>query len=155
MSLTQAEADNLLQMPKVFIDDAPIEFSVREQMDQERVLRSTDRREEFILTIERGGRNYIRLKYQTRARRVIILARLDLNGRRHKNPPESPYKGGEWLGGTHLHLYREGFEDKIAYELLDAPGWADDGSTDGIPALERFMRFCAIIGWPPIQTTLL
>jgi hypothetical protein len=94
MPLTQAEADELLQMPKVFVANAPIEFSLAEPMDHDRVLRSTDRREEFLLTIERGRRKRIRLKYQTRARRVIVLARLELNGPRHKNPPESPYITG-------------------------------------------------------------
>lgn len=154
MPLTQAEADELLQMQKVFVDNDPIEFSLTEPMDYDRVLRSTDRREEFFLTIERGRRKRVRLKYQTRARRVIVLARLELNGARHKNPPESPYKPGEWIGETHLHLYREGFGDRIAYELVDAPGWTDPLLTDGILALERFMRFCGVTQRPPIQTSL-
>ena len=154
MSLTQAEADSLLNLPKVFLDPAPIEFTLTEPMDHERTLRSTDRREEFILTIERGNRNRLRLKYQTRARRVIILARLELNGPRHRNPLGSPYKPGEWLNGTHLHLYREGFDDRIAYELPDAPDWVNGTTTDGIEMLERFMRFCAVNQWPSIQTAL-
>lgn len=154
MSLTQAEADRLLQLPKVFVDQNPIEFTLTEPMDNERILRSSDRREEFILTMERGNRNRLRLKYQTRARKVLILARLELNGPRHKNPPESPYRPGGWISETHLHLYREGFEDRIAYELQDAPDWVDSDSTDGIAALESFLRFCAITQWPPIQTAL-
>src|SRR3990172_8468624 len=137
-------------MPKIFVDQDPIEFSLNEPMDYDRVLRSTDRREEFLLTIERGRRKRIRLKYQTRARRVIVLARLELNGPRHKNPPDPPYKPGEWIGETHLHVYREGFEDRIAYELGDAPGWTDPGSTDGIPALERLMPYCRVPQSPPL-----
>ena len=125
MSLTQAEADELLSMPKIFVDLAPLELSTMEPIDYDRELRSVDRREGFLLTIERGRRNRARLKYQTRARKVIILARLDLNAARHRNPPESPYKPDEWLSETHLHLYREGFEDRVAYELNDAPGWGD------------------------------
>lgn len=139
MSLTQTEADALLNMQKIFVDLAPIEFSTTEPMDYDRVLRSTDRKEEFLLTIERGHRKRIRLKYQTRARRVIVLARLELNGPRHKNPPESPYKPGEWISEIHLHLYREGFEDRIAYELVDAPRWEYGHLDDDIPALENFM----------------
>lgn len=154
MALTQREADELLQMPKIFVDQAPIEFHLSEPMDSERVLRSTDRREEFILTIERGRRVRVRLKYQTRARRVIVLARIELNGPRHKNPPESPHRPGEWIDGTHLHLYREGFEDRIAYALGEVTGWADVNAAEGIPVLERFMRFCGIVHWPPIQTAL-
>lgn len=153
MSLTQDEADSLLQMPKLFVDVSPIEFTLTQPMDYERILRSTDRREEFHLNVERGRRNRIRLKYQTRARRVIVLARLEMNGRRHKNPPESIYKPGEWITGNHLHLYRDGFEDRVAYELADAPGWTGP-LTDGISAFEQFLRFCGVAEWPPIQTAL-
>ena len=155
MSLLQDEADRLLQMEKEFVDSSPIEFTTLEPMDCERELRSLDRREAFLLTLERGGsRNRARLKYQTRARRIIVLARLELNGPRHRNPPDSPYKPGEWLSRTHLHLYREGYEDQIAYELRDAPGWPNGVWLEGIPALERFMRFCAIMQWPTIQTSM-
>lgn len=54
-------------MRKVFASDAPLEFHLMTPMDYDLVLRSTNRREEFLLTIERGQRNRIRLKYQTRA----------------------------------------------------------------------------------------
>jgi hypothetical protein len=154
MSLTQAEADRLLRLPKTFLDSDPIEFALNEPMDHERVLRSSDRREEFVLTIERGTRNRLRLKYQTRGRGSVILARLDLNGARHKNPPNSSYKSGEWISGTHLHLYREGFDDRIAYELEDAPHWTVMNTHDGIIALEGFLEFCTVTSWPSIQTAL-
>ena len=153
MSFTQDEADDLLQLPKLFVDTSPIEFTLTQPMDYERILRSVDRLEEFHLNVERGRRNKIRLKYQTRARRVIVLARLEMNGRRHRNPPESPYKPAEWISQNHLHLYREGFEDQVAYELADAPGWSEP-LTDGIPAFEQFLRFCGVAEWPPIQTSL-
>src|SRR2546426_9137811 len=120
MFLTQAEADALLQMQKQFSDPAPIEFTIQRPMDHDRPLHSLDRREEFLLTLERGTRNHVRLKYQTRARRAIVLARLELNASRHRNPPGSPYKPNQWIGRTHLHVYREGFEARVAYELADA-----------------------------------
>ena len=50
MALTQVEADGLLSMPKIFLDEAPIEFSLAQPMDYDRPLRSSDRREEFLLT---------------------------------------------------------------------------------------------------------
>ncbi len=61
MPLTQAEADGLLEMPKVFVDAVPLEFSLSQPMDYDRILRSVDRREEFLLTIERGRRRRVRL----------------------------------------------------------------------------------------------
>ena len=90
MALTQPEADSLLQMPKEFVDAGLLEFSQNEPMNCDRLLQSLDRREQFLLTVERGQRKRIRLKYQTRARKVITLARLDINGPAHRNPPESP-----------------------------------------------------------------
>ena len=72
MALTQVEADSLLQMPKEFVDPEPLEFTQCEPMNYDRLLHSMDRREQFILTIERGQRNRIRLKYQTRARKIIV-----------------------------------------------------------------------------------
>lgn len=95
MALTQAEADTLLAMAKVFVGAEPIEFSLTQPMSYERVLRSTDRREQFALNVDRSGRTRARLKYQTRARQVFVLARLELSGRRHRNPPAAPYRGGE------------------------------------------------------------
>jgi hypothetical protein len=154
MSLTQEEANSLLFSPKVFVEQSPLEFSLTEPMDYERALRSMDRREEFLITVERGVRNRLRLKYQTRARKIIILARLDYRGRRHRNPPESPYKPGQWLSGTHLHLFREGFDDRIAYDLPDVPKLANMSADDDINALEQFLRFCAVASWPEIQTSI-
>jgi hypothetical protein len=84
-AISQSEADALLALPKSFKDDSPLEFAMTSPMDYERTLLSNDRREEFLLTIERGNRKRVRLKYQTRARKIVILARLDLDGPAHKN----------------------------------------------------------------------
>jgi hypothetical protein len=127
---------------------------ITQPMSYERTLRSTDRREQFALNVERGGRTRARLKYQTRVRRVFVLARLELGGPRHRNPPEAAYKGGEWIGGTHLHLYREGFEDRVAFELADVPFWVGRDVSHGVIALEHFLRFCGVTDWPPIQESI-
>lgn len=158
MPLLQAEADALLQMPKEFVDEDPIEFNLNQPMDLDRFLRSTDRKEEFILTIERGNRNRFRLKFQTRARKVIVLARLELNAAPHRNPPTSTYKPGEWLSGNHLHLYREDFEDRIAYEIADVPELGISKiqpDNNGVEYLVQFLRFCKVRSWPPIQTVMI
>ncbi len=70
MALTQAEADSLLRMPKEFVDPGPLEFTQTQPMNYDRLLHSEDRREQFVLTVKRGRRKRIRLKYQTRLERL-------------------------------------------------------------------------------------
>jgi hypothetical protein len=154
MPLTQAEADALLQMPKEFVDAAPLDFPKSQPVRYERELRSVDRREQFLFDFERGNRNRARLKYQTRGRKVLVLARLDLNGPAHRNPPNSPYHPGARLAGPHFHRYLEDFEDKVAFEPVDVPGLTMRDLTDGVFCLEDFLKFCAVQNAPNIQLTL-
>lgn len=150
-AISQVEADALLVLPKLFKSDEPLEFTMTTPMDYERLLISEDRREEFLLTVERGNRKRIRLKYQTRARKVVILARLDLDGPAHKNPPDSPYRPNKRLLCPHLHLFREGFEDRIAYLPHEVPEFVISNSSNGLVWLEDFLKFCHIDNVPPIQ----
>jgi len=154
MALTQAEADSLLRMPKEFVDPGPLEFTQTQPMNYDRLLHSEDRREQFVLTVKRGRRKRIRLKYQTRARKVIVLARLELNGPAHHNPPESPYRPNQRIDGPHMHLYRESFEDRIAYELEDIPEFVVHDLRSGVKCLEDFLRFVGVSKWPVIQLAL-
>lgn len=154
MALTQPEADSLLHMPKEFMDSEPLEFSQSQPMNYDRVLHSADRREQFILTVERGRRKRVRLKYQTRARAVIVLARLDLNEPAHHNPPDSPYRPGIRIDGPHMHLYRENFDDRIAFELSEVPDLLVRDLASGASCLEDFLRFVGVSKWPAIQLSI-
>jgi hypothetical protein len=153
-AISQAEADALLALPKIFKSDEPLEFAMTTPMDHERVLLSNDRREEFILTIERGNRKRARLKYQTRARKIVVLARLDLDGPAHRNPPDSPHRPNERLLCPHLHLYREGFENRVAYLISDVSDFKVTNASNGLSWLEDFLKFCHIDDVPAIQTTV-
>jgi hypothetical protein len=150
MSLTQAEADLLLKLPKRAHPGTVLELTTSMPMDEDWELMSHDRREEFILTIERGKRKSIRLKFQTRARKVIVLARLDLNGAPHRNPTGQPYRPGELLTSAHLHLYVEGFDDRVAFLLNEVPGFVFSFGND-LGALIQFLTFSAVDPIPTIQ----
>jgi hypothetical protein len=154
MPLTQIEADALLQMPKEFVDVAPLEFPNSQALQYVRELRSLDRKEQFLFDFERGNRNRARLKYQTRGRKVLILARLDLNGPAHRNPPNAPYRPGVRLACPHFHRYIEGFEDKVAYDPTDVPGLSMRDLTNGVFCLEDFLKYCAVQSAPNIQLTV-
>jgi hypothetical protein len=70
-----------------------------------------DLNDSFYLDLTRPRLRPQKLKIQLRASSMDILIRLDINGAPHKNPD------GTRLGGTHLHLYREGAGDDWAIVL--------------------------------------
>jgi hypothetical protein len=143
-------------LEKEFATAELIPFSLGQPFDHERELLSLDRRERFILTLERGRRRRARLKYQTRARKIVVLARLDLDGPAHRNPPDAPHRPGERLPCPHLHLYREGFGDSVAYLPEEAPGFVISDPADGLAWFMDFLNFCRVnpATVPDIQTEL-
>ncbi len=152
--LSQVEADHLLRLEKSFVSHEVIEFSVGEPFQQVHDLQSLDHRERFLLDVERGERKRARLKFQTRARRAIVLARIDIAGRAHRNLDHYPHRPGERFEGIHIHLYREGFDDRVAYLPEDLPEFKIPQSKNDIAWLTAFMEFCRIIDAPPIQVVI-
>ncbi len=152
MSLIQLEADLLLQMPKVFEQRInQIDFPRVQALSAEYTLEGVGTRERFLLDLERGDRKRARLKFQTRARKIYILARIDIEGRPHRNPVDAPYRPNERFTGTHMHLYREGFADRVAFLPAEIPNF--DGPSDGsdVSWLVAFLRFCNVQSIPQIQ----
>ena len=107
--LTQTEANTLIAMRKSFVK--PSTISVVPGAKQSHELVGQDPKERFLLDIWRGTLKLTKLKCQNRGRVVIVLVRLDLNGSPHTNPD------GQRVPDTHLHIYREGFEDRWAYPV--------------------------------------
>ena len=154
MPLSQTEADRLLRLPKQFHSSQDqIEFrrsAFRERYD----LFEIDGRERFLLDLERSQIRTAALKFQTRARTVFILARLDINGRAHRNPQDAPHRPGQRLVGTHLHVYREGFGDRVAFLPQDIPQFSTNPLADEVGWLVAFLRFSGVQSLPTIQTTM-
>ena len=142
--LTKDEAESLLKMEKHY-------FGSKKQFDFPDLggalhipLHSNDKREEFILDITRGRISLEKNTFQTRARRAVVLARLDLGGSPHRNPD------GQELECPHLHLYREGYDAKWAFPLPKEL----TGISDTFGFLDAFMDYCVIIKKPIINTGL-
>jgi hypothetical protein len=95
-----------------------------------------------VLDITRGRINLKKGTYQSRARGVVILARLDFSGRNPDN---------QEIGSPHLHLYREGYGDRLAFPVPPAafPNLADSWAT-----LQDFMRFINLTLTPDIRPSL-
>jgi hypothetical protein len=80
INLTQSEADALITMEKVRVDDKQWDFPA----PGDRIaipLTSADKRENFLLDVTRAQLKLTKATYQNRARQAIILMRLDLDGR--------------------------------------------------------------------------
>lgn len=104
---------------------------------------SLDEKEKFLLDVNRKGRiKLTKCTYQKRYRRVIVLARLDIDGPPHTNPD------GEKVLCPHLHIYKEGYGEKWAYPVpLDK--FSDTKNLDIL--LRDFMKYCNVVRLPIIQ----
>jgi len=107
-------------------------------------LKSKDLREDFILDIHRMSVQLKKNTFQNRARTNVILARIDIGGPLHRNPD------GEEIPCPHIHLYKEGFDDKWAYPLPEV----FSNPADCWKTLEEFMKFCNITQIPHIEKGL-
>jgi len=139
--LTQSEADQLMQMTKRFVRP-PATITIPPGADDTYELAGPNDRERFLLDVWRGTLRLSKLKFQNRVRSAIVLVRLDVDGAPHTNPDGVP------LSGSHLHLFKEGYDDKWAY-LVDPKTFrllSDPGKT-----FHDFCAYCKIESPPPVQ----
>ena len=142
--LPQAEADALMAMEKVCVD--AVEYGYPQPGEKLIVpLTSRDRREAFLLDVTRGQVNLAKVTHQNRAKQIVVLLRLDLEGPPHRNPD------GEEIPCPHLHYYREGFGDKWAKAL---PHGRYRNTEDLFLTFDDFMSHCNIIEKPKVQMGL-
>jgi hypothetical protein len=141
ITLSQTEADALVVVEKNRVEDTPYPYpGIGGSVNIP--LMSIDKREHFLLDINRSSINLKKVTHQLRARVAIVLLRLDIEGPPHRNPD------GQELPCPHLHVYREGYGDKWAYPLSAA---AFSAPTDLWATLTDFMRYCNITRPPIIQ----
>jgi len=144
INLNQIEADALVTMAKVCVDNNTYEYPGTGG-NLTIPLSSEDHRESFLLDIWKSGNIALKGRYQNRARHVVILARLDFGGAPHRNPDDTE------VAAPHLHIYKEGFGDKWAMPLSAGKFPHPD---DLWQTMEDFMRYCNIIVPPAISRGL-
>jgi hypothetical protein len=143
IEISQAEADELIAMEKRCDDK---QWSLPGPGEAFEIpLTSVDKRENFTLDVTRSRIRLTKATYQNRARQVIILIRLDLDGAPHRNPDD------EEISCPHLHIYREGYGDRWA---IPAPPDLYPNPLDLFATFEAFLRQCNIIAPPIIQRGL-
>lgn len=155
--LLQAEADLLRTMHKRLTKAARAEFTMP-LPGEARIfqLESLDGRNAFLIDVNRRGRiRLTRCSYLERYRVIDILARLDIDGPPHTNPPIlavplpilAPYAGVS-VPCPHFHWYVEGFADRWAIPAAD---YGFQQTTDLTSALREFMTKCGAQDVPMIQ----
>ncbi len=160
VGLTNKDVWKLIKLQKWLNSEDPI--TLTEGIVHNYELQSNDHHNSFILDVRRGR---IELKYtiQMRASTAIPLIRFDVGGP-HKNPnvkyhvePDDPFYvihdkciGMDFCDKPHIHIYREGFEDRWAYPI--------DGLFDNKEDIELtfkdFLVYCNINGKYVIQEVL-
>ncbi len=144
IDIAQSEADALITMEKHRVDDNAWLFPA--PGDRLAIpLASSDKREQFVLDVSRAQIKLTKATYQNRARQVIILIRLDLDGPPHRNPD------GQDVPCPHLHVYREGYADRWA---IPAPAGNFANPSDLLSTLDEFMAHCNITTRPNVQKGL-
>lgn len=142
--LTQIEAETFLSCSKYYYGSKKYEFpNIGDVLKIP--LHSEDKQTEFILDISRGFFRFNKFTYQNRVFKNIILLRLDINGPPHRNPD------GKIIDSSHLHIYREGYDDKWAYSLPDK----FKNCKTSFQLLEEFMDYCHIVNKPMIENSTL
>jgi hypothetical protein len=140
--LLQQEADRLVAAPKFLIlrphrGTSSIANGIDFKLGIDLVYQvfTTDLSRSFYLDLTRPKRNP---KLQLRAS-MEVLVRLNVRGSSHRNPD------GTRLGGTHIHLYRQGEDDDWAYTLNPADF---SNPADPLTALSEFCVYCNIDSTP-------
>lgn len=144
MSITQNDFELIIKEEKVFSDlinplalsPAPLQWT--------REIEAVNSKNKYLLDFYRGSFELTRYTYNKRYRQSIILLRYD-NGGRHTNPD------GRSFNGPHVHIFREGYNDKFAFPISDL-NIDESNSIDEV--LENLLQFCNVIKRPIIQTPI-
>lgn len=141
MAISNSEFESLLKEEKKFSDTltplslgpAPVQWT--------REIKAVNSSNTYLLDFYRGSFELARYTINKRYRQTIILLRYD-NGGRHTNPD------GVSFDGPHLHIYREGFNDKFAHPISEGGILETDPMEE---VLTKILHFCNIKGFPTIE----
>jgi hypothetical protein len=144
MSISQQEFEYLLKLDKEFEDlsnriqlgPAPIQWT--------RKLISSGNHETFFFDFYRGSFELSKYTFNKRYRQTIIMLRYD-NGGRDTNPD------GVLIIGPHVHLYKEGYNDKFAYPISEIKANSSDSMEE---VLKKIMQFCNVNKMPTIEVPM-
>ena len=99
MNLTTSEIQDFLDEPKEFLDER-LAMPINNEMASFRA-RGINTQSDYLIDINRKRCIITRITFQNRVETSVVLLRLDIDTKPHRNPD------GEIIGGTHLHISRK------------------------------------------------
>lgn len=143
-NLTQIEAKNLIEMPK-YPEKKKAKYTLPVSGETLSIpFNSLEHDEKFSIDIERGRISLKKHKEQLRYKTSIVLVRLDINGKPHKNPD------GKVISGTHFHEYREG--SKMSWAVPVPSRFTDLGNMT--LTISQFMDYCNVKEKPNLNRNI-
>lgn len=136
--LSQEEADSQISMTKKFVSHPPIQISLG--ASKKFAVTATDGTRTFRLTVTFGRKRIEKYTIQLLSSDEVSLVRLDIGAGSHKNRHDNSR-----VGGDHFHVYREGFEDRIAVPV-DRKVFTN--IRDFTLTFHEFCQFCRITKRP-------
>lgn len=111
MNISNETFNELMQLDK-FIESKKNFLPHKGEKAQINIYDSS-KREKFIVDINRSGKFEDKATIQTRyvTGGNVVIIRLDINGPEHENPD------GNIIERNHIHIYKEGYDTRYAYNL--------------------------------------
>jgi hypothetical protein len=103
--LTQVEADSLIASLKKLLLSKKL-YKFPDPGGKSSLECKDGNNNRYIIDVARGRIKFNKVTYQTRYNKSLILIRVDIDGPPHDNP------NGEEIPCPHIHIYREGYDDK-------------------------------------------
>lgn len=145
--MTQSEFNYILGLKKTFQNSAEILLGPP-PMKWSREIIANQTRDLFLLDFRRGSLEIVKYTYNKRFRNSVVLVRYDSVGK-HTNPPGTD---GASFDGSHIHIYREGFDDKWAFPVSEI-GLSGTENIDAV--LDKLLDYCNIAARPIIKLTII
>lgn len=144
MSITQRDFNTIIKEDKVFSDLInPLELGPP-PMSWTREIKAINSKNIYLLDFYRGSLELTRFTYNKRYRQSIILLRYDSGGR-HTNPD------GLSFNGPHVHIFREGFNDKYAHPISYIN---IDDSHSIVEVLDKLLQYCNVTNRHSVKTPM-
>lgn len=144
--LTQQEYEEVLRQKKEFTDALELKLGPH-PIKWTREIISKETHETFLMDFNRNSIKITKYSVNKRYRKTIVLIRY-CSDVPHTNPEEYD---GKHFDGPHLHLYQEGFDDKIAVD----PGDIGISATDTMDIIaSKLLTYFNVVTIPIIQNDL-